>query len=306
MKNTARTGPSFSRDAARHTLTLFAPAKINLSLHVTGQRADGYHLLDSIVVFADNAGDRISASLENTDQFTLSGPFAEGLEVDAGNLVLKARDTLRSALNARDLPCPPVHIHLEKNLPIASGIGGGSADAAATLKVLTSLWNSGLPDPQLALSLGADVPMCLISQPLLARGIGEDVQLIKEFPAVSLVLVNPMKSVSTPAIFTALTNKTNPPIGSDLSDWLKALHSQRNDLQPPAEICVPEIATACAALMDFGAQLARMSGSGATCFGIFPSIHAARKAESQLVDRYPQWYVTATTTGASFDHIHQA
>ncbi|MGH6808456.1 MAG: 4-(cytidine 5'-diphospho)-2-C-methyl-D-erythritol kinase, partial [Ensifer adhaerens] len=152
-------------EIAGFALTRAAPAKINLALHVVGQRADGHHLLESLVTFADR-GDRIGLSASDEDRFTLSGPFATALPMTGtdqdGNLVLKARDLLRQALASQGIDTPPVHIHLEKNLPVASGIGGGSADAAATLRGLLDLWRTSIEPGSLAalaLKLGADVPM---------------------------------------------------------------------------------------------------------------------------------------------------
>lgn len=164
---------------------------------MTGQRPDGYHLLDMLVTFAD-CGDRLGFLPAQADTFTLSGPFGETLASDGSNLVLRARDLLREAVGALAFP---VHIHLQKNLPIASGIGGGSADAAATLRGLMRLWGMSLPVgalASLALKLGADVPMCLESRPLIARGIGERIEAVPDLPAFAMVLVNPLQGVSRP------------------------------------------------------------------------------------------------------------
>jgi len=289
------------------TLQEYAPAKINLALHVTGQRADGYHLLDTLVTFAD-AGDRLTFSEAAHDAFSVSGRFSEGLPTDAsagtGNLVLRARDLLRAHAETRGMPAPPVHIYLEKNLPIASGIGGGSADAAATLRGLMRLWNL-LVEPgalqQIALALGADVPMCLASRPLVARGIGDELRLLMDFPKLHLLLVNPMVEVSTPAIFKRLTDKNNPPLalpddGAAEAEWIAALQGARNDLQPPAEGLAPEITEALALLGTTDPLLARMSGSGATCFGLYRSAAHCADAQSQLEARHPEWYVETTQT----------
>src|SRR5690606_24593258 len=189
-------------------ITELAPAKINLALHVTGQRADGYHLLESIVTFAD-IGDRLSFSPAQEDSFTLSGRFSGMLSADAAdNLVIRARDRLRGLLGQTGQEAPPVAIHLEKNLPIASGIGGGSADAAAALRGLSRLWQAkGLPAgglDALALSLGADVPMCLHGKPAIASGVGEQLSPLPGLPALFLVLGNPLRGVSTPDVFSRL------------------------------------------------------------------------------------------------------
>ncbi|MDF0695085.1 4-(cytidine 5'-diphospho)-2-C-methyl-D-erythritol kinase [Rhizobium sp. MC63] len=278
-----------------------ARAKINLALHVTGQRADGYHLLDMLVTFAD-CGDRLGFLPAQADAFTLSGPFGETLAGDGGsNLVLLARDLLRETVGALAFP---VHIHLQKNLPIASGIGGGSADAAATLRGLMRLWGMSLPVESLAglaLKLGADVPMCLESRPLIARGIGERIEAVPDLPAFAMVLANPLKGVSTPEVFRRLAAKNNPvlhlaPGLSGTSGWLTAIGLARNDLEAPARELVPEITMISQMLQASGALITRMSGSGATCFGIFASMAAAKEAASALHGERPDWYVQATET----------
>ncbi|MBX4970883.1 4-(cytidine 5'-diphospho)-2-C-methyl-D-erythritol kinase [Rhizobium binae] len=277
-----------------------ARAKINLALHVTGQRPDGYHLLDMLVTFAD-CGDRLGFLPAQADTFTLSGPFGETLASDGSNLVLRARDLLREAVGALAFP---VHIHLQKNLPIASGIGGGSADAAATLRGLMRLWGMSLPVgalASLALKLGADVPMCLESRPLIARGIGERIEAVRDLPAFAMVLVNPLQGVSTPEVFRRLAAKNNPALDlarglSETGRWLTAIGSARNDLEPPARELVPEITVISQMLQAHGALFTRMSGSGATCFGIFTGMAAAQEAAAALHGERPDWYVQATET----------
>ncbi len=291
-------------------LTRLAPAKINLALHVVGQRADGYHLLESIVTFAD-AGDRVGVTPAEADRFTVSGPFASLVPLGAagveGNLVLKARDGLRALAAGHGLPAGPVHLHLAKNLPVQSGIGGGSADAAAALALLWDLWGLGRhfaipsaashPDmAALALSLGADVPMCLSGVPALITGIGEGITPLPDLPGLSVLLVNPLVGVSTPAIFRRLSDKNNPPLvmpsaAAGASDWLAALAGMRNDLEPPARALEPVIDTVLAALAAAGARLVRMSGSGATCFGIFEDDHARDRAAARFAADFPSWYV---------------
>lgn len=280
-----------------------APAKINLALHVTGQRADGYHLLETLVTFTE-AGDtiRIRDADADADSFSISGPFGDILRTGDGgdNLVTRARDLLRDALASTGQPAPPVAIHLEKNLPVASGIGGGSADAAATLRGLLRHWRAGIVPGALAsmaLTLGADVPMCLESRSLIARGIGEDIEPVTDLPELAMVLANPLKAVSTPEIFRRLQNKTNPPLPASATiGWMDFLAQSRNDLQPPAQALLPEIGEIIGLLSQEGAALVRMSGSGATCFGIFHSLEAARKAETSLRKRRPGWYFQATRT----------
>ncbi|ANK84548.1 MULTISPECIES: 4-(cytidine 5'-diphospho)-2-C-methyl-D-erythritol kinase [unclassified Rhizobium] len=274
-----------------------ARAKINLALHVTGQRPDGYHLLDMLVTFAD-CGDRLGFLPAQADTFTLSGRFGETLADDGGiNLVIRARDLLREVVGALAFP---VHIHLQKNLPVASGIGGGSADAAATLRGLMRLWGTGLPIETLAalaLKLGADVPMCLESRPLIARGIGEEIEAVPDLPSFAMVLANPLKGVSTPEVFRRLEAKNNSPLNlSRPAGWLAAIGAARNDLEPPARQAVPEITAISAMLQAEGALLTRMSGSGATCFGIFADMAAAREAAAALHEARPDWYFQATET----------
>ncbi|MFB4376750.1 4-(cytidine 5'-diphospho)-2-C-methyl-D-erythritol kinase [Agrobacterium sp. CR_3] len=278
-----------------------APAKINLALHVTGQRADGYHLLETLVTFTE-AGDTIHIRDADADSFSISGPFGDLLRAGDGgdNLVTRAKDLLRDALASTGQPAPPVAIHLEKNLPVASGIGGGSADAAATLRGLLRHWRAGIvPDAlaSMALTLGADVPMCLESRSLIARGIGEDIEPVTDLPELVMVLANPLKAVSTPEIFRRLQTKTNAPLPASATiGWMDFLAQSRNDLQPSAQALLPEIGEIIGLLSQEGAALVRMSGSGATCFGIFHSLEAASKAETSLRKKRPGWYFQATRT----------
>lgn len=288
-------------------LTEEAPAKINLALHVTGRRADGYHLLDMLVSFTRH-GDRLGFRASEHDEFSLSGRFAPLLSADAesgNNLVLKARDLLRQAANSAGLDAPPVHIHLEKNLPIASGIGGGSADAAAALRGLMHMWHLPLPEETtqaMALTLGADVPMCLASRPLVARGIGEAIELLPDFPSFSLVLGNPLVGVSTPDVFRQLSRKDNPPVllpsrmPQERGAWLETIKGLRNDLEPPARAICEEISSLSDLINSQQAMVTRMSGSGATCFGIFETIEQAKAAAVSLHRQRPDWYFQSTET----------
>jgi 4-diphosphocytidyl-2-C-methyl-D-erythritol kinase len=279
-----------------------APAKINLALHVTGQREGGYHLLDSLVTFTD-FGDELAFAASDADGLTIDGPFAaQLLGQEAGkNLVIKARDALR-ALAAGRL-CPPVSIHLTKNLPVASGLGGGSSDAAAALRGLNEFWGLALTLGELSaagLALGADVPMCLAGRPLRARGVGEEITLLDAFPALDLVLANPGVEVSTAAIFKALGKKDNRPMSSraNLASFHAAcefLSAQHNDLQRPAISLAPVIADCLEALGNHGAMLTRMSGSGATCFGIFTNAANAARAAEMIKRKNPQWFVRAVS-----------
>ena len=277
-----------------------ARAKINLALHVVGRRTDGFHLIESLVTFAD-IGDRLLFSAAPADRLTASGSFAAGLPGEADNLVAQARDMLRDATPGH--PTPPVAIHLEKNLPIASGIGGGSAGAAACLRGLMRFWDLADADidlTRIAAELGADVPMCLISRPLFASGVGERTQCIETMPAMALVLANPGVAVSTPEVFAGLSERNNPPIALDDIDrprhWTEALKALRNDLQASAEAIAPSVVTVCRVLAGTDAVLTRMSGSGATCFALYDSLERAQKAADTVRSAHPAWYVCATTT----------
>ncbi|MFC4626017.1 4-(cytidine 5'-diphospho)-2-C-methyl-D-erythritol kinase [Daeguia caeni] len=283
-----------------------APAKINLALHVTGQRADGYHLLDMLVVFACD-GDRIIVSPADHDSFTVSGRFAAAVPTDERNLVIRARDALRAQAPGT---ATPVAIHLEKNLPIAAGIGGGSSDAAATMLALNAYWQLGLSfDTLLAigLTLGADLPMCLHGAargtPVLARGIGEDLSHVDALPALSMLLVNDGTPLATPDVFRTLNKRDNPalePPRLDSTDALfRYLANTRNDLLPAALTIAPHIADVLALLRDIGADHAQMSGSGATCFALFRDPQAARQAAEKLAAQKPDWFIAATMTIAS-------
>lgn len=286
-----------------------APAKVNLALHITGRRPDGYHEIESLAVFT-RFGDRITAVPSEEDSLAVSGKYAAAVPVDGGNLILKARDALRQRFG--DGNTPPVALVLEKNLPVASGVGGGSSDAAATLRALASLWNLGVDEAELAsvgLALGADVPMCLSAQPLVARGIGERVETVPDFPSLGLVLVNPGVAVATADIFVGLERRDNeklPPLPPaidfhSLRNWLEGT---RNDLEPVARKLQPEIGKALAALDKADAGFARMSGSGATCFGLFETGNVAKRAAAAIRSRYPDWFVAATRSMASGTDAH--
>lgn len=258
---------------------MHAPAKINLTLHVTGQRVDGYHLLDSLVVFTE-IGDTLTFQDADALSIDVTGPFAAGVPVDARNLVWRAADI------AGVTP----HIHLHKALPHGAGIGGGSSDAAAVLRRFGG--------SERAAELGADVPVCLSSTPQRMQGIG-DVLCAVTLCQFDLVLVNPGAHVPTPAVFSALANKSNPGMGvlPDLTDRAAALRwlaAQRNDLESAAQTVAPQIGAALKALS--GAQLARMSGSGATCFGIYNDAESAQAAARDIAGKYPDWWVMPTRT----------
>ena len=287
-----------------HRIAVLAPAKINLALHVTGRRADGYHLLESVVVFAQY-GDTLTVEAAEADAFSISGPHGAGLPADGSNLVVAARDRLRAAHPAETEA--PVAIHLDKRLPVASGVGGGSSDAAAALRGLARVWDIDTASPEIAgiaAGLGADVPMCLDGRALVARGIGHDLQPLRAWPAFDVVLVNPGVAVPTPAVFGRLDRRDNPPLPPlpdrpDHAAALAFLAAARNDLEAPALALAREIGDALDALRSTGAGLARMSGSGATCFGIFDDADAAQAAAARIRSDRPGWFVEATRTNGA-------
>ncbi len=263
----------------------FAPAKVNLALHVTGQRADGYHLLDSIVVHA-GVGDRVT--LAAGEGLRLTGPEVATLPEGGDNLCLRAAGAMGGG----------VAITLEKHLPVAAGLGGGSSDAAAVLRAMARLGRP-LPDRAAVLALGADVPVCLAGHPCRMRGVGEELEPLV-LPPFWLVLVNPRRAVATAAVFRALARRDNPPLPPRLPAFADAaalaafLAAQRNDLEAPAMAIVPEICRVKTALAaSEGCLLVRMSGSGASCFGLFANGATARAAARRLRGEYPDWWVAA-------------
>ncbi|MFZ1814724.1 MAG: 4-(cytidine 5'-diphospho)-2-C-methyl-D-erythritol kinase [Rhizobiaceae bacterium] len=278
-----------------------APAKVNLALHVTGRREDGYHTLDTLAGFF-LPGDHLSAKLlpDDDDRLSIIGPFAANLPVDGDNLVLKAARALREAARASGYAAGGVSFELVKNLPVASGIGGGSADAAAALLALRHLWQ--LPDgfdlSAVALTLGADVPMCLLSAPVRARGIGERLENLAWQREQDMVLVNPGVSVSTPQVFQALRGQFSPGLGEIGADPFSAEHLSGlgNDLEKAAMQIAPEIGLVLEMLQQQeGVSLCGMSGSGATCYALFDNGGRAEAARLRLIDKYPGWWCVRGT-----------
>lgn len=268
----------------------FAPAKVNLYLRVTGRRADGFHLLDSLAVFA-GVGDRVSALRSRRLILALDGPEAGELAAEADNLVLRAARALAAAAG-----CPSgAMLRLEKRLPVASGIGGGSADAAAALRVLAGLWGVQADLGAIAATLGADVPVCVAGRPARMQGVGEVLSPVPTLPHCGFLLANPRLPLATPAVFRARSGGFSEPASfpagwadaEALAEWLRPLG---NDLQAAAISLCPEVAEVLAAISTQSAcLLARMSGSGATCFGLFPSPAEAEAAAAALPAGWWRW-----------------
>lgn len=281
---------------------MLARAKVNLYLHVTGKRADGYHLLDSLIVFAEG-GDAIEVRAADKLGLAIDGPFADGLDNGPDNLVLRAA----SALQALTGSSQGAAIRLTKNLPIASGIGGGSADAAATLHALCDLWRVQPSEDallRLTAKLGADVPVCLAGKPSFVGGIGEEIALATGLPKSWLLLVNPRVATPTPAVFKARRGDfsgagrwSQPP--RDFADFAARLKQCRNDLTEAAINVTPQIRDVLAAIERLpDCALARLSGSGATCFGLFADERSARAAEQHLRAQHPDWWSLAAAMAA--------
>ncbi|MEO3416500.1 4-(cytidine 5'-diphospho)-2-C-methyl-D-erythritol kinase [Roseovarius sp. CAU 1744] len=270
----------------------FAPAKVNLTLHVTGQRTDGYHLLDSLVMFAD-VGDRITVKPSDTPIMIIKGPMAESLPRDRSNVVAQVADAMGVS----------AQIQLEKNLPVAAGIGGGSSDAAATFRALSEI--SGKPIPEDLVAFGADVPVCMHGKAARMRGIGNDIHSVPDLPVLHAVLVNPKLPVMTAEVFKRLRDHNNAAMPDDLPNGASAreliawLAEMRNDLQDAAIEAEPIIEHVFNTLaVTPGCLLTRMSGSGGTCFGLYGDAETAAAAAGRLHQDYPGWWVAATRLNA--------
>lgn len=274
-------------------ITESAPAKVNLYLHVTGRRSDGYHLLDSLIVFADLC-DTVTAAPAERLSLTLAGPFADALD-GADNLVTRAA----RALAAHAGRPPRAALRLVKHVPVAAGLGGGSSDAAAALRALIRLWDLSIEADELerlALELGADVPVCLGRRATVVGGVGEVLTPLDRAPPCHLVLANPRVSLSTAEVFAAFSGPAGaaaPPF-RPTADLINALRVRRNDLEAPARRRAPVIGSVLAALDGLpGCRLARMSGSGPTCFALFDTADEASAGAHALAAAHAEWWVAA-------------
>jgi 4-diphosphocytidyl-2-C-methyl-D-erythritol kinase len=285
-------------------LTVLAPAKLNLFLHVGDRRPDLYHDLQSLVAFAETS-DVLDVAPASELTLTISGPFAAQTPRGSGNLIVKAAQ----ALAERFLPEPlGAAIALEKNLPVAAGLGGGSADAAAALRALNLVWDLNRSEQELieiAQTLGSDVPACLLSRPCWMEGRGERVVPTGAMPPLDLVLVNPGVLLRTEKVFQALNARTgtaamHPPSGiATLWELVAYLKDSGNDLEAPATLLQPDIDHVLEALEHEPAcVLAQMSGSGATCFAIFDGRDYAEGAADRIAREHAHWWVRATRIAA--------
>lgn len=277
------------------TIRASAPAKVNLTLHVTGQRGDGYHLLDSLVVFAGVA-DQLTATTAPDLRISVSGPFSMGVPTDHTNLMMRAAEALRSARGVTK----GAALTLEKHLPHAAGIGSGSSDAATTLAMLAELWQVA-PLPVTApevVALGSDVPVCLCApRPARMSGIGDVLSPVASLPECALVLVRPPVEVPTGPVFQGLLSKDGAPMselpeGLDYEGFARWLIAQRNDLLGTAQSIAPEIGEAIARLESLPAvSIAGMSGSGATCFALVKDMATARHVARIVQVARMDWWV---------------
>ena len=267
-----------------------APAKLNLALHVRARRADGYHELETLFAFVAD-GDTVTLTPAERDGFAITGPFAAGLSREGDNLVTRARDAFRAGFGAGDR----LAIVLDKHLPVASGIGGGSADAAATLRGMARLSGVALDDPALmaiADRLGSDVPACLVGRTTIGRGRGEQLTPI-DAPRLPVLLVNPGIAISTAQVFAGWDGIDRGPMAT--GDALAIALAGRNDLEPPARALAPAIDHVLALLHAApGVRLARMSGSGATCFALFEDTAARTAAAQAIRTAQPGWWCLET------------
>lgn len=282
-------------------ITRAAPAKINLYLRITGKRDDGYHLLDSLVAFA-GVGDVVTARAAGDLSLTVDGPFAGGLSADGDNLVLRAARALRDASGSAN----GAKLGLTKNLPVSSGMGGGSADAAAALLALRELWELDMDDAgddtelaALGLALGADVPACLAERPSRVSGIGDIIGPAPDLPAAWLVLANPGIPVSTPEIFGRRRGPFGDPAPTpaswtDVEALAETLAVSGNDLTDAAIGAAPVIAVMLEEMAELpGALLTRLSGSGATCFSLMRDEPSAQFGVTALEEFHPDWWIKA-------------
>jgi 4-diphosphocytidyl-2-C-methyl-D-erythritol kinase len=283
------------------TLLEKAPAKINLTLRVLGRRADGYHELESLVVFADVA-DTLTLEPDNADTLEITGPFAADSGAISDNLVLKAVAAARICIGA----VKAGRFSLEKNIPVAAGLGGGSADAAATLRLIAGANEIALDDARImsaAQAVGADVPVCIASRPRIMRGVGELLSDPVDLPPLAGVLANPRVPLSTRDVFGKFVRAHG---GNDLGDvprgpgsLIEFLKVHDNDLTPAARACSPVVGEVLQALEALpGARLIRMSGSGPTCFALFSTPSEAAMAARKLARERTDWWVQAATIGS--------
>lgn len=270
-----------------------AHAKLNLTLHVTGKLPNGYHELDSLVVFTE-FGDNLALEPANEFLLVTNGPFSKALPPVSENIIL-------SALRQFEGKGTSVKVFLEKSIPVSAGLGGGSTNASEALRLAANYLGYPLTfDSQQLVAIGSDLPVCLVGKPSIVKGLGENLTILDRFFKFPVLLVNPNKPVSTREVYRQLTKVDNPPLTpfpdkgnqQDVIAWLK---EQRNDLESTAILLCPEIKSILSKLREQeGCLLARMSGSGGTCFGIFQTMEQVTKAEGKIKHHQPEWWIQPT------------
>ena len=273
-----------------------ASAKVNLCLQIVGQKSNGFHLLDSIVGFTE-FGDHLSFKKSDELELTMKGAFSDQIPVDKSNLILKAAELLRTINNIKT----GAHITLTKNLPPSAGLGGGSSDAAATIRGLSRMWGTDLPEIHDLMKIGSDLPVCINQKTQHMKGFGEVLNVVNTFPNLPILLVNPLKKVSTQTVFRKLENKKNSPLSKyeklfqTKKDWINWLLLQRNDLMEPAVSVEPVISEVLQFISNqISVEKVSMSGSGATCFGVFENKHDCDLAMKQVRQERPDWWSVST------------
>ena len=273
-----------------------ASAKVNLCLQIVGQKSNGFHLLDSIVAFTE-FGDKLFFKKSDKLELTVQGAFSDQIPVDNSNLILKAAELLRTLNKIKT----GAHITLIKNLPPSAGLGGGSSDAAAAIRGLSRLWGTDLPEIRDLMTIGSDLPVCINQKTQHMQGFGEVLNEINTFPNLPILLVNPLKKVSTQTVFRMLKNKKNLPLSKyeklfetkkDCIEWLLL---QRNDLMEPAVSVEPVISEVLRLISNqISVKKVSMSGSGATCFGVFDNKHDCDLAMRKVRGERPEWWSVST------------
>ena len=281
-------------------IELIAPAKVNLALHVVGRRPDGLHLLDSLAAFTE-FGDLVEARLGAGRSIEVEGPMAQGVPADETNLAMRA-----AALFDRAEGC---RVRIDKRIPAAAGLGGGSADAAAALRLLSRAGGWSIPGAREVGSLGSDVPACLFGRTVRVRGAGEMLDGVDRLPGFPLVLANPRRRLPTAAVYGALRSEGRSglapfPDGGARESWVRWISAQRNDLEEPALRLCPEIGQALQAVgASAGCKVARMTGSGPTCFGIFGGREEADAAADRIRAEHPGWWAVSTRIRTGGDSL---
>ena len=273
-----------------------ASAKVNLCLQIVGQKSNGFHLLDSIVGFTE-FGDHLSFKESDVLELTVQGAFSDQIPVDRSNLILKAAELVRKLNNIKT----GAHITLTKNLPPSAGLGGGSSDAAATIRGLSRMWGTDLPGIHDLMKIGSDLPVCINQKTQHMKGFGEVLNVVNTFPNLPILLVNPLKKVSTQTVFRKLENKKNSPLSKyenlfqTKKDWINWLLLQRNDLMAPAVSVEPVISEVLQFISSqTSVEKVSMSGSGSTCFGVFENKHDCDLAMEKVRQERPEWWSVST------------